>query len=157
MNKGLKISLGFLISGSVITLVSTPLFIISGVGVNKITIPTSNGSKEISSGYFSYQSNFELVKETKGFDETTASDKGYSFDFYGFAQYMIEKINNNDLPSDINPPGYVEIQSLEDIKAFYENVVLNMPLFITSAVLLPIGLTTSFISLPIFITFKRKG
>lgn len=156
MKKKSKISLGFLIFGSAITLVGLPLFITGGVGVKNLNIPTDNGMKKINSGYFSYSENFEILKGKSNFTEDLANQEGYSFDFYGFSKYMLNQIDDNDLPQ-VPTPSYLSINSIDDIKSFYQNVLLNKPLFITGSVLWPIGLTTILVSLPIFISFKHKG
>lgn len=156
MNKKTKIWLGIMIAGSSLTAIGMPMFIAAGVGVKTMEINDGTNIKEIRSGYFYYKDNFELLASSNGYDESKANEEDLSYDFYGFAKYMIDKINSNTLPQ-IPAPDYVTITSLDNIKSFYNNVIINKPLFITGAVLWPIGVLIILISLPFFISFKRKG
>lgn len=157
MNKKSKIALGFLIFGGTLTVSGLPLFLTAGIGTKAINYSVNSEQVNIRSGYFYYGSNFEKIKSSStDFTETVAKDNKYSYDFYGFAKYMVKKINDNNLPQP-QLPNFVNVSSIDDVKSFYNEAVLNYALFITGAVLWPVGMTTLFISLPIFISFKRKG
>lgn len=157
MSKKRKITLGILIAGISLSVIGTPMFIVSGVGVKTIDITINSDIKTLRSGFFYYKDNFNsLLPFETNFTESYAKENGYSYDFYGLSEYSLNKIEN-ETEGQVNVPPFMNIPSINDVKNFYSNSILNKPLLISGSVILSIGLLIILISLPLFLYFRKKG
>ncbi len=155
-----KLLLGFSITGGILTIGGLPMFIAGGVGTYSISKNLEpNQSILKSTGYFNQESNFQQLVTFAGseFDEEKAKSLELNYNIFGFITWYRENWENNRPNPTMPPLLYKQFKTKEDFNNYLDHIKIDNTIFITGAVLWPIGLTILIITGSIGLAFKLKN
>ncbi len=155
-------SLIITIAGGVLTIPGIALFVAGGVGTKSLSsIDGEQQSKFKSSGFFNQNHNWSVVTSLTSesyFSESIAKRNNVKYDLLGYITYYLSKNNNspqeNPNPDSPNIPTFV---SEKDYREFLQSIKTDNWLFISGAVLFPIGIALMIIACSLFTAFKIKN
>lgn len=157
-----KILIGLTVAGGLLTVTGVPLFIVGGVGTYRITQNVApNTTKLESSGYFNQGKNFSILSShySETFNKKTASNEGFNFNIIGFCKWYNSSFNTekNSVPNPtLNAKLFPQFINISQYDKLINHTMLDNNLFISGAVLWPIGLTTLLVSGLLFFIFRAK-
>lgn len=156
------LTIAFLASGALLTIPGVSLFVAGGVGTYSLESKqgADSSSKLKSSGFFNQDANFKVITGEGGlwqFTEEIAKSYDVSYNIFGFIDYYLNKgVVTTDNPTNVNPELF-NWTSAKELENYFNAIETDNALFITGAVLWPIGLVLLIIAMTLFIIFKVKN
>lgn len=155
------LSLSFAISGAVLTLPGVGLFVAGGVGTQSLSAKQGKDSpnKLLSSGYFNQSANFTAITSEGGkwkFTEEIAKSNNVNYDIFGFIDFYLSGVDvtSNNPNAD---PSMFNFTTEQEMKNYLNGIKVDNALFITGAVLWPIGVVLLLLAMTFFIILKVKN
>lgn len=154
-----KISLGFAISGGVLAAPGIGLFVAGSVGTYNINVDLSPKQETFkSSGYFNEKHNWAAIQSlVPQFNKEEAKKNNVNFDIFGFINYYNKVGDDGKSNPNANPQFYPQFVTKQEFSNFLNAINTDWSLFVSGAVLWPIGATLLLMSLVLFITDLIKN
>ncbi len=157
---GKKMLIGFSIAGGILTVGGLPMFIAGGVGTYSIKQSLAPSQTTLkTTGYFNQADNFDqLVNWSNGeFNSDKAKSLAIKYDIFGFIKWYKSNWNDSRPNVSLDNKLYPQFISQKEFDDFLININVDNALFISGAVLWPIGLSILIITGSIALASKIKN